>query len=125
MQSYFTWRMDMHSYDPVSKIIKADLNAEVDAWLAEGNQIKVLPSYVYQPRHGCPFNRDEQDATRTQINRLNNWLAAKAGRVALLGQHTGIGNTYLSNIRRFLKPCKSGLYEKFESAMKAIEKDGK
>ncbi len=115
----------MQFYDPVSKVIKPDLNAEIEAWLAKGNQITVLPSYVYHPKNGYHFNRDDKDATRTQIIRLNNWLVAKAGRVALLGQHTGIGNTYLSNIRRFLKPCKAGLYEKFESAMKAIEKDGK
>lgn len=33
----------MQFYDPVSKIIKPDLNADVEAWLAQGNQITELP----------------------------------------------------------------------------------
>jgi len=33
----------MQFYDPVSKIIKPDLNADVDAWLAKGHQITELP----------------------------------------------------------------------------------
>jgi len=33
----------MQFYDPVSKIIKPDLNADVEAWLAKGNQITELP----------------------------------------------------------------------------------
>ena len=33
----------MQFYDPVSKIIKPNLNADVEAWLAQGNQIIELP----------------------------------------------------------------------------------
>ncbi|QDJ91851.1 hypothetical protein [Acinetobacter haemolyticus] len=113
----------MQFYDPVSKNLKAGYSEAIEKWVKEGNKITVLPSYSFKPKTRTDFDRDEPKATRSQINKLNNWLTAKTGRIALLGQLTGISNTYLSNIRRYLTPCNQSLFNNFERAMKAIEED--
>jgi hypothetical protein len=42
MQSPLHWRIAMQFYEPVSTIIKPDLKADVEAWLAQGNTITEL-----------------------------------------------------------------------------------
>jgi len=111
----------MHFYDPVSKIIKADLSAEVDAWLAEGNQIKVLDGYNQENKAAHHTNNDELIVNKAKIAQLNTWLVARAGRVTKLNRKMKLSVKLFSNIRRGLCPCKVGLYKKFEEQMAIIE----
>ncbi|MFN4317168.1 hypothetical protein [Acinetobacter parvus] len=111
----------MHFYDPVSKIIKPDLKADVEAWLDQGNQITVLPSYTQAHKASHHIDDEQRLANKAKIAKLNNWLNAKPGRVTKLIKHLKIGSKLFISIRLYKAPCKMGLYKKFEEAMVIIE----
>jgi len=115
----------MQFYNPESKIIKADLSADINDWLAKGNEIKVLPSYTQSSKASHHTNEDERMVNKNKIAKLNSWLGAKSGRVAKLNRKMNLSVKLFSNIRRGLCPYKMGLYKKFEETMIEIEQGEK
>ena len=111
----------MQFYEPASSVIKADLSEQVAAWLAQGNQITVLPSYTQAHKTSHHIDDEQQLANKANIAKLNNWLNAKSGRVTKLIKHLKISSKLFISIRQYKAPCKMGLYKKFEAAMATIE----
>lgn len=126
--------------------IKSDYSAQIEEWLAQGNQIKSLDRGA--STHNMKFNnkpknaqsamkavmaksvkshkakrarQDEDKAGRADIAELATWLDAKKCRAKQLCLEVGISDGFLSQIKRAWRPCSKAWMLKIKQGMKVVE----
>lgn len=122
--------------------IKQNLNAEIEAWLENGNvitqiQTKFQPRRVeYSKKLKAMRLEDEQkqlkkqkridnQATQKQITMLSNWLNQHKGRAKSLVEVLGCAHSYISQIKSFTRPCSKSRFEEIKQAMHCVEQTEK
>lgn len=136
---------------PLNSFLKKSLNDQVEAWLAQGNEIKMLAHG--ESGHDWTFNnqpisaqstlremmtksiknhkakkaekKSSKRATKAQINELIRWLGQSTGRGTLLTQKLDCAPSFISHIKNFTRPCSAENYKKIKEAMLEIEQDEK
>ncbi|VXA53951.1 conserved hypothetical protein [Acinetobacter proteolyticus] len=119
--------------------IKQNLNAEIEAWLAQGNAITMIQNSYEQrlkarPSHVVKFISPEKtqkelkrlerianQATEDQIHMLSAWLDEKKGRAKALVNVLGCAHSYISQIKSATRPCTKTRFEEIHQAMKLVE----
>jgi hypothetical protein len=136
---------------PLNSFLKKSLNDQVEAWLAQGNEIKKLAHG--ESGHDWTFNNQpisaqsklremmtksiknhkakkaeksgNKQATKADINALIKWLDQNKGRGLALTQELKCSNSFISQIKNFTRPCSAENYKKIKEAMKVVEQDEK
>lgn len=122
--------------------IKQNLNAEIEAWLAKGNAITMIQSRFQA--HRVEYSkklkmmqledehkqlkrqkRVDNQATEEQIRALGLWLDEQKGRAKALVEVLGCAHSYISQIKRFTRPCSKARFEEIKQAMQLVEQGEK
>ncbi|NNP74506.1 hypothetical protein A7P54_00260 [Acinetobacter sp. Ac_3412] len=119
--------------------IKQNLDAEIEAWLAQGNVItKIQNTYEQRlkarPNHIAKFVSPEKiqkelkksirianQATDAQIQMFSAWLDEKKGRAKALVSVLGCAHSYISQIKSATRPCTKTRFEEIHQAMNIVE----
>lgn len=120
--------------------IKPDYSAQVEQWLAEGNQIKSLDRGT--STHNLTFNNkpkkvvsesqcdgqaarklkeQENRAPVEEVHALKSWVHARKGRAKELSKLMGHANAYISQIQNFTRSCSKEKMAEIKVKMKEIE----
>ncbi|MCH7389641.1 hypothetical protein [Acinetobacter dispersus] len=119
--------------------IKQNLDAEIEAWLAQGNVItKIQNTYEQRlkarPNHMAKFVSPEKSqkelkksirianqTTDAQIQMFSQWLDAHKGRAKALVGILGCAHSYISQIKSATRPCTKARFEEIHQAMNIVE----
>ncbi|EOR08423.1 hypothetical protein [Acinetobacter genomosp. 15BJ] len=119
--------------------IKQNLNAEIEAWLAQGNAITTIQNSYEQrlkarPSHVVKFVSQEKtqkelkrlerianQATEDQIHMFSTWLDEQKGRAKALVNVLGCAHSYISQIKSATRPCTKTRFEEIHQAMNIVE----
>ena len=132
----------------LSMYIKPDYSADIEAWLAQGNQInvinngastynkalnnkpknaqsamsKVMAKSVAVQREKIRARQEEDKAHKEDVLAMGKWLDEKKGRAKQLSKLMGHAHGYISQVKMFTRPCSKEKMEVIKQKMKEIER---